>query len=165
MELIDNWIRIRIDFRISTKQSFSLYSTGRLGSTPDKGVPDMTSISDIDEIGINHNLKVRYSRDEIYVSFSKCTYTNKRTPSSWTVTKFQCERNFDSHRNAVTSSKGVNFTKLEVSMSWIHCKPTWNGRLNHLWTKKLRRKSSGNTKRKLNPLQHNEIPLCWLCNH
>lgn len=43
---------------------------GRLGSTPEKGVPDMTAISDIDENGINHNLKVRYSRDQIYVSFS-----------------------------------------------------------------------------------------------
>lgn len=29
----------------------------------------MTSISDIDEIGINRNLKIRYQRDEIYVSF------------------------------------------------------------------------------------------------
>lgn len=31
----------------------------------------MTSISDIDENGINRNLKVRYDRDQIYVSFSK----------------------------------------------------------------------------------------------
>lgn len=31
----------------------------------------MTSISDIDEIGINRNLKVRYDRDQIYVSFTK----------------------------------------------------------------------------------------------
>lgn len=30
----------------------------------------MTCISDIDENGINHNLKVRYERDQIYVSFS-----------------------------------------------------------------------------------------------
>lgn len=29
----------------------------------------MTCISDIDEQGINRNLKVRYQRDEIYVSF------------------------------------------------------------------------------------------------
>uniref|UniRef100_A0A182PBG6 Myosin motor domain-containing protein n=1 Tax=Anopheles epiroticus TaxID=199890 RepID=A0A182PBG6_9DIPT len=29
----------------------------RIGSTPDKGVPDMTCISDIDENGINRNLK------------------------------------------------------------------------------------------------------------
>lgn len=31
----------------------------------------MTSISDIDENGINRNLKVRYDQDQIYVSFSK----------------------------------------------------------------------------------------------
>lgn len=43
--------------------------TGRVGlTTPDKGVPDMTSIPEIDETGINHNLRVRYERDEIYVS-------------------------------------------------------------------------------------------------
>lgn len=29
----------------------------------------MTEISNIDELGINRNLKVRYDRDEIYVSF------------------------------------------------------------------------------------------------
>lgn len=39
------------------------------GSSPECGVPDMTVISDIDEIGINRNLQVRYSRDQIYVSF------------------------------------------------------------------------------------------------
>lgn len=49
--------------------SFFLF-TGRSSSTADKGVPDMTCISDIDETGINRNLKVRYERDEIYVSFS-----------------------------------------------------------------------------------------------
>ncbi|KFB41338.1 hypothetical protein ZHAS_00008918 [Anopheles sinensis] len=49
----------------------------RIGSTPDKGVPDMTCISDIDENGINRNLKVRYERDQIYVSFSK--------PLHWTL--------------------------------------------------------------------------------
>lgn len=49
---------------------------GRLGNTPDKGVTDMTTISDIDENGINQNLKVRYQRDQIYVSFLK---TNKKT--------------------------------------------------------------------------------------
>ncbi|KAF7991609.1 hypothetical protein HCN44_008980 [Aphidius gifuensis] len=36
------------------------------GSRPESGVPDMTVISDIDEIGINQNLQVRYSRDQIY---------------------------------------------------------------------------------------------------
>lgn len=33
------------------------------------GVPDMTSISDIDEDVINRNLQTRYSKDHIYVSF------------------------------------------------------------------------------------------------
>lgn len=36
-----------------------------------EGVPDMTVISDIDEDGINKNLRARYSKDLIYVSFSK----------------------------------------------------------------------------------------------
>jgi hypothetical protein len=50
---------------------FFFLHLGRVGlTTPDKGVSDMTSIPDIDEIGINRNLKVRYERDEIYVS--KC---------------------------------------------------------------------------------------------
>uniref|UniRef100_A0A182KE10 Uncharacterized protein n=1 Tax=Anopheles christyi TaxID=43041 RepID=A0A182KE10_9DIPT len=55
---------------------FSLVHTAlrRIGSTPDKGVPDMTCISDIDENGINRNLKVRYERDQIYVSFSKTSH-------------------------------------------------------------------------------------------
>lgn len=46
-------------------------AAGKMGSfiTPDKGVRDMTEISNIDELGINRNLKVRYDRDEIYVSF------------------------------------------------------------------------------------------------
>jgi hypothetical protein len=49
--------------------SFIFLPPGRLGSsTPDKGVPDMTCIPDIDETGINRNLKVRYDRDKIYVS-------------------------------------------------------------------------------------------------
>ena len=38
------------------------------GATPEDGVPDMTVISDIDEFGINTNLKVRYQKDLIYVS-------------------------------------------------------------------------------------------------
>jgi len=33
------------------------------------GVPDMTSISDIDEDVINRNLQTRYSENHIYVSF------------------------------------------------------------------------------------------------
>nr|CAD7396103.1 unnamed protein product [Timema cristinae] len=36
------------------------------GSSPEAGVPDMTVISDIDEVGINRNLQVRYGRDQIY---------------------------------------------------------------------------------------------------
>ena len=38
------------------------------GAKPSDGVPDMTIISDIDEHGINTNLKVRYRLDRIYVS-------------------------------------------------------------------------------------------------
>ena len=38
------------------------------GAKPSDGVPDMTVISDIDEHGINTNLKVRYGLDRIYVS-------------------------------------------------------------------------------------------------
>lgn len=41
-------------------------------------MPDMTVISDIDEMGINRNLQVRYSRDQIYVSFvSNVTYARR----------------------------------------------------------------------------------------
>ncbi|XP_046401515.1 myosin-I heavy chain isoform X2 [Ischnura elegans] len=36
------------------------------GCRPEDGVPDMTVISDIDEMGINKNLQVRYDRDQIY---------------------------------------------------------------------------------------------------
>ena len=39
-----------------------------VGATPEDGVPDMTVISEIDEYGINTNLKVRYGKDLIYVS-------------------------------------------------------------------------------------------------
>lgn len=38
------------------------------GASPKDGVPDMTVISEIDEYGINTNLKVRYKQDKIYVS-------------------------------------------------------------------------------------------------
>ena len=40
------------------------------GSRSEDGVPDMTIISNIDEKGINRNLRVRYERDIIYVSQS-----------------------------------------------------------------------------------------------
>lgn len=38
------------------------------GARPEDGVPDMTVISEIDEYGINTNLKVRYRQGRIYVS-------------------------------------------------------------------------------------------------
>ena len=41
-----------------------------LGAKPSDGVPDMTAISEIDEYGINENLRVRYRQDKIYVSSS-----------------------------------------------------------------------------------------------
>lgn len=65
-------VRYKLDFslQLKTYQIFFFYHfSGRLGSTSDNGVPDMTAISDIDDIGINHNLKIRYQRDQIYVSF------------------------------------------------------------------------------------------------
>lgn len=56
----------------------NLFLSGRVGSsTPDKGVPDMTCIPDIDENGINRNLKVRYDRDEIYVSIQGYLFSKK----------------------------------------------------------------------------------------
>ncbi|RWS10168.1 unconventional myosin-VIIa-like protein, partial [Dinothrombium tinctorium] len=33
---------------------------------PEHGVPDMTILSNIDEHGINTNLRVRYTKDQIY---------------------------------------------------------------------------------------------------
>lgn len=39
------------------------------GCRPEDGVRDMIVISDIDETGINENLKTRYKKDLIYVSF------------------------------------------------------------------------------------------------
>lgn len=38
------------------------------GARPEDGVPDMTVISEIDEYGINTNLRVRYNQSRIYVS-------------------------------------------------------------------------------------------------
>ena len=40
------------------------------GAKPSDGVPDMTAISEIDEYGINENLRVRYKQDKIYVRLS-----------------------------------------------------------------------------------------------
>jgi myosin heavy subunit len=39
---------------------------------PDDGVPDMTRLTVLDEEVINKNLKVRYEKDCIYVSFLRC---------------------------------------------------------------------------------------------
>ena len=41
------------------------YISGKMGEV---GVPDMVTISDIDEFVINKNLKKRYSANKIYVS-------------------------------------------------------------------------------------------------
>ena len=43
------------------------------GASPKDGVPDMTVISEIDEYGINENLRVRYNRERIYVSPAQCS--------------------------------------------------------------------------------------------
>lgn len=54
---------------IHTKMSY-LLDRPRLvteGAAPKDGVPDMTVISEIDEYGINENLRVRYQKDRIYV--------------------------------------------------------------------------------------------------
>ena len=40
-----------------------------IGCRPEDGVRDMIVISNIDEHGINKNLRTRYSADLIYVSF------------------------------------------------------------------------------------------------
>lgn len=49
-------------------QNFNISIIFFAGHRPQDGVPDMTVISNIDEHGINRNLKVRYDRDSIYVS-------------------------------------------------------------------------------------------------
>lgn len=62
--------RVRIG-RGETMATSSILDRPRLvseGAKPSDGVPDMTVISDIDEHGINTNLKVRYGLDRIYVS-------------------------------------------------------------------------------------------------
>ena len=42
-------------------------SVPTIGASPEDGVPDMTVISEIDEYGINTNLKTRYRNNKIYV--------------------------------------------------------------------------------------------------
>lgn len=39
-----------------------------VGTRAEDGVPDLTLISNIDEVGINRNLEVRYRKQEVYVS-------------------------------------------------------------------------------------------------
>lgn len=39
------------------------------GTVPEDGVPDMTRLTVLDEEVINKNLKLRYDKDRIYVSF------------------------------------------------------------------------------------------------
>lgn len=50
---------------ISTKY----YNSNYFFFAGSSGVPDMTSISDIDEDVINRNLQIRYTNNHIYVSF------------------------------------------------------------------------------------------------
>ena len=42
--------------------------SGAIGARAKDGVRDMTLLSNIDEHGINTNLRVRYTNDQIYVS-------------------------------------------------------------------------------------------------
>ena len=55
---------------------------GMVNGHGDVGVPDMVTISDIDEHVINNNLKKRYSANKIYVSDDndKFEYINFRFP-------------------------------------------------------------------------------------
>lgn len=49
---------------------FILVDLRFLGTRGENGVPDLTLISNIDEVGINRNLQVRYDKQQIYVSFT-----------------------------------------------------------------------------------------------
>lgn len=53
-----------------TKAATLMFVVICVGAKPSDGVPDMTVISEIDEYGINENLKVRYHQNKIYVSYS-----------------------------------------------------------------------------------------------
>lgn len=46
-----------------------------VGTRAEDGVPDLTLISNIDEVGINRNLEVRYKRQEVYVSIEFFLYS------------------------------------------------------------------------------------------
>lgn len=63
------------------------------GTHPTAGVPDMTVISDIDELGIKQNLQVRYSRNQIYVSFITCRVDCSVGLVSWFLLKFGVQSN------------------------------------------------------------------------
>ena len=54
-------------FNMNYVQNVLLYFV--IGCRPEDGVRDMIVISNIDEHGINKNLRTRYSADLIYVSF------------------------------------------------------------------------------------------------
>lgn len=65
-----SWLQL---CKVMLSRQFSLISVSSNGSDgsgcrPENGVPDLTSISNIDDKGINLNLLTRYKRDEIYVS-------------------------------------------------------------------------------------------------
>ena len=47
----------------------ALFLLKQSGYLPEDGVEDMTILTNIDEHGININLKSRYAQDQIYVSF------------------------------------------------------------------------------------------------
>lgn len=53
---------------IALTHAFGVCLLNYTGYRPEDGVPDMTIISNIDEQGINTNLKTRYKREQIYVS-------------------------------------------------------------------------------------------------
>lgn len=63
-----------------------LYTVAFAGCRPSDGVRDMIVISDIDENGINENLRTRYNKDQIYVSF--CYPANKHYIFNVAVLKF-----------------------------------------------------------------------------
>lgn len=60
------------------------------GTIPENGVPDMTRLTVLDEEVINKNLRVRYEKDRIYVSFifinhAFCQNTNTKSYHIWNL--------------------------------------------------------------------------------
>jgi hypothetical protein len=53
------------------------------GYTADAGVDDLTTIKDIDELGINKNLLIRYQRNQIYVCLFQNYKSTKLFPLLW----------------------------------------------------------------------------------